>query len=71
MGLAQPAPVRLQVDEPLEKVEHVEEALHDLGLGGAETSHRQVHPLREVAEGAVGLLAALVLHSPVNVGPDE
>ena len=60
--------MRLQVDEPLEKVGDVKEALHDLGLGSAQPAHGDVHPCREVAERAVPLVAGRVLPLAVHVG---
>ena len=60
--------MRLQVDEPLEKVGDVKEAVHNLCLGAAQPSHGDIHLAGEVAERAVPLLAGRVLPLAVHVG---
>ena len=60
--------MRLQVDEPLEKVGDVKEAVHNLCLGAAQPSHGDIHLAGEVAERAVPLFAGRVLPLAVHVG---
>ena len=62
--------MRLVLDKAGYEVLHVEEALHQLGVTGTESSDGQVHPLAEAAGVTILALTRLVVPLSVKIGSD-